>query len=139
MKRTASCTIARALLMTLASAFIILLSASDRAAAQPCCPTYTMIINPSVPAGCFPLSVTTHWGGGAVIYPTTYGGPGTYTETAPPPMGCWPQPLYKMYINGQTFFFNAAPPLCVTQAIACGTLTVCYTLDPFGCPVITIS
>jgi len=101
------------------------------AAAQACCPTYASVARMTVPAGCFPLTITTIWSGaftGTAVHP----GVGTIAIAAPTPPGCWPPPITAIMVNGVAV---PVPPVggCTPVALPCGAVQVCIRLNPMGC------
>jgi hypothetical protein len=101
-----------------------------------CCPAYSTHAKATVPAGCFPLTITTVWSNG-ISGTTNHLAPGALSVFAPAPPGCWLYPIMGLNING----VNVPPPplgACVPVGIPCGVITVCVQLSPGGCPIIVV-
>ena len=100
-----------------------------------CCPNYSVDIQPSVPAGCFPLSVATQWSS-TMAGSNSFTGPGVYTVPVPGPYACWGA-LTDLTIDGTKVTLMGVCPQ--TVALACGNVQLCVTANAGGCVTITIS
>ena len=130
----------RARLTMIATALVVmiiaLVASTRRAGAQPpysACTngTYTVDLSAFTGPTCYPLSVSTSWASGAVVWPLTgpYTGPGVYVEAPPVPPGV---PLQYIEVFGQ----HLPPgPVAYQKTInsPCGLICVSVCLDPSGC------
>jgi len=116
-------------------AMAVCIAGAHSASAQ-CCPGYSTHAKPSVPAGCFPLTITTVWSNG-ITGVSTHAAPGAINIPAPVPPGCWLYPIVGLMVNGVGV---PPPPLgaCVAVALPCGVVMVCVQLSPAGCPIIVV-
>jgi len=115
---------------------VIACIAGTHSASAQCCPTYTAQVNTTVPAGCFPMVITTTWSNG-ISGSTAHAVPNSVVVAAPVPPGCWLFPIVAITINGVGVPVPALGT-CVPAALPCGVVKVCVLLDPTGCPMIVV-
>ncbi len=87
--------------------------ATPKEATAQCCTRYSVLVQNTIPAACFPLKVTTAWSS-LLLHTTGHTAPGLVTEIAPTPPGCWGT-LVGLSINGV-----AVPPPFTGQTVDLG-------------------
>lgn len=103
----------------------------QEATAQVCCPWYTAVARNTVPAACFPVTITTAWSNG-ITGTSVHPAPGAQIVNAPAPPGCWNPPIVGIIVNG-TPVPVPPPGACVAVALPCGAVQVCIQIDAAGC------